>query len=44
VTYRFEAATSTWTVLCEGCETVVETGYYALHDAMTETADHTCED
>lgn len=43
MTFEWDAAEHTWTVICDECG-VVERGYYALADAEAETADHTCPD
>ena len=45
MTYRWDAASSTWSVVCNACEQTLEAGYYALPDAVAETpTDHTCEE
>lgn len=39
--YRWEPD-ATWTVLCEEDESVIESGYYALADAVAEVSPEDC--
>jgi len=40
--FRWNATDRTWAVLCEDWEHVIESGYYALTDAMAEVSEGDC--
>ena len=42
VTYRWDRDERTWAVICDEDESVIERGYHALSDAMTDVGPEDC--